>query len=346
MMRKCGLLVFWLVFGWTDAGADIVSPGYTIGEIATPGIATGGVVAVGESLFVGVGDFGVGTQSVVRIDADGTATALADGFNALSGFAYDPVGNRLLVGDNAYLDDLSFLPGTPETGETLYAIPDPFGTPASARRAVDLELLPAGSVPGLADIILDPADATGQTLLISDAGNFGSNAAQHNVFRLLGSDVSVLQDGFEFTGGLAASGDTLFIGESFFNATPGDPFNTDGRVFAVGLPDGSGVRSLLADGLDGLFALILASDGSLLATAGSTLVRIDPDTGEVEVVASGFEFATGLAESDGVIYAIEGGFSTAGPRVYSFALIPEPATWGMLGLGVLWLGVLRRRSQG
>jgi len=76
----------------------ISSANYAISTIATPDVATGGVATLGDALFVGVGAFGGATQSIVRIDSGGTTT-LADGFNSLSGMVYDPVGDRLVVGD-------------------------------------------------------------------------------------------------------------------------------------------------------------------------------------------------------------------------------------------------------
>ena len=82
-----------------NAGATPVAPGFQVTFLQTPGTATGDVISVGETVFAGVGDFGVGIQAVVRIDASGT-TVLAEGFNSLGGFAYDAVNDRLIVGDN------------------------------------------------------------------------------------------------------------------------------------------------------------------------------------------------------------------------------------------------------
>ena len=79
----------------------ISSANYYITSIATPDVATGGITIVGDALFVGVGGFGGATQSIVRIDSGGTTT-IADGFNAISGMVYDPINDRLVVGDNCF----------------------------------------------------------------------------------------------------------------------------------------------------------------------------------------------------------------------------------------------------
>ena len=54
------------------ASATPISTEYNVSFVATPGTAGGDIVAVGGALFVGVGSFGVGGQSVVRIDSGGT----------------------------------------------------------------------------------------------------------------------------------------------------------------------------------------------------------------------------------------------------------------------------------
>ena len=95
--------------------------------------------------------------------------------------------------------------------------------------------------------------------------------------------------------------------------------------------------------------LVLADDGSLLASASefggpSELLRIDPNTGDIlEVIATGLDFATGIDEQDGVIYAIEGGFSPQA-RILVFTPIPEPGTGVLVGAGLQAL--VRRRMRG
>ena len=56
-----------------------------------------------------------------------------------------------------------------DPGDTLYAIETPFATPGVAPDASALELAPTGTTPFIADIALDPTDATGATFFISQA---------------------------------------------------------------------------------------------------------------------------------------------------------------------------------
>jgi hypothetical protein len=320
-----------------DAGATIVAPGYVVGEIATPSLPTGGVAVVGGAVFVGAGPFGGATQSVVRIDGGG-ATTVADGFNGLSGFAYDAVNDRLIVGDNSLET-----PGS-ETGDTIYGIASPLTQGGTPLRAADIELLPAGSIPGPADITLDPTDATGRSLFVSDS--FFPFPGPPNGKVWFVDDVlhgaSVVQSGLGFSAGLAAAAGALFVGEV-------DANDFSGRISSAALPGATGPLTPVATGLVGQSDLFLASDGSILATASafagdSFVLRIDPVSFAVSVVASGFDFATGVAEENGTIYVIEGGFG-ATSRVVTLTLVPEPASATATALGLAALaGAARRRS--
>lgn len=322
------------VLGAGGAEATIVAPGFTVGELVTPGIATGGVEVVGGAVLVGVGPFGGATQSVVRIDGSG-ATTIANGFNGLSGFAYDAVNDRLLVGDNSLE-----APGS-ETGDTVYGIAQPLSAPGAPVRARDVELLPAGTIHGVADLVLDPNDATGRSLFVSDSFFPFPGPADGKLWSVDDGlhAAAVLQSGLGYSSGLAATVATLFLGDV-------DASTFTGNVFAVPLPDGSGARASFLSGLAGLSDLRIASDGSLLAVASafggdSLVLRIDPLTADTTVLASGFDFATALAEENGVIYVIEGGF-TAGSRVWTLTPIPEPATAAAVAFGCLVLAAHRR----
>jgi hypothetical protein len=336
ILRGLAIALVVLARSAPDAGAAIVAPGYAVGELATPGIVTGGVAVSGGVVLVGVGPFGGASQSIVRIDGSG-ATEIADGFNGLSGFVYDAANDRLIVGDNALE-----VPGS-ETGDTLYGIPDPLGRSGPPLRAKDIELLPAGAIPGVADVVLDPNDPTGRKLFVTDA-SFPLGGPQDG--KLLAVDdllhtTSVLQRGLGFVAGLAAKPNELFLGDV-------DVHDFSGRVGTIPLPDGSGAITPLAAGLPGESDLVLASDGSLLAavssfSAGSFVVRIDPATGAVTTLASGFGFATAIAEEAGTIYVVDGDFLGV-DHVTVLTPIPEPASVLGASTGLAVLALARRRA--
>jgi hypothetical protein len=316
----------WLALTPAAASAVVIAPGYTVGEIPLPDFAAGDVVVVGDALFVGVGPaFVGGFQSVLRIDAGG-ATVVAQGFQGLGGFAYDAVNDRLLVSDNALE-----APGA-ITGDTVYAIPAPLGAFPTPAAAASLALLPAGTLPGVADIALDPSDPSGDTLFATD-----SNTNQVLRIALGAGTVTVLQSTAGFAAGVAADPSTLWFGDVTFDAS----FNASGTVSGVAQP-GTGTPAALVTGLPGQYDLELASDGALLATAGGELVRIDPLTGETTTVASGFGFATGLFEAGGTIWVLDGGFPGVA-AVHQLVPIPEPSTLALLAGG---LALLARRARG
>ena len=190
----------WIVLGGAllaagVAGAAPIAPGYVIQTIATPGPATSDVLATGGALFVGVGFYGAGNQSVVRIDGGGTTT-IATGFNSLSGFTYDAVNDRLIVGDNG-------LEAGGTTGDTVYGIDNPFATPGVVPVADTLELAPSGSTPGVADVLLDPSDPT--RLFVTDSWDQDLKLVDLSVAI---NQTSVLQSGLGFAAGLETVGGT------------------------------------------------------------------------------------------------------------------------------------------
>ena len=305
------------------AAALVIAPDYIVTEIPLSDFAAGDVVVVGDALFVGIGaGFVGGAQSVLRIDAGGS-TVIATGFQALGGFAYDAANDRLMVADNGR-EAFGAV-----TGDTVFGIPMPL-TRATPVTALGSELLPAESIPGVTDIQLDPNDPSGDTL-------FATDSLTNEVLRvaLSAGTIDVLQTTTGFVGGLAASGSTLWFGEVTFGA------GVDGVVSSVALP-GSGTPTVLASGLPGQYDLELASDGSLLSTSGDALVRIDPVTGETETLATGFGFATGLFESGGTIWLLDGGFPGVA-SVYQLVPIPEPGTFALLAIG---LAALARMPRG
>jgi hypothetical protein len=313
------------------AGATVVAPGYAVSEIPLPDFAAGDVVVADGAIFVGSGPgFSGGGQSVLRIDGSGTHV-IANGFNALGGFAYDAVNDRLLVADNG-----AEAPGA-ETGDTLYAIPHPLGSFATPLRGRNLELLPSGSIPGAADIVLDPNDPSGNHLFATDASSSFPPAGRLLSIDLAQHSLSVLQSGLGYAAGLAANASTLYLGDV-------DGFTLAGSVSAVPLP-GSGTPTQIAGGLAGQYDLELAPDGSLLSTSGGSLLRIDPTSGAVSTLASGFGFATGLFDDAGTIYVLDGGFPGVA-SIFRLVPVPEPATALFVGLGCAALARRVGRSRG
>ena len=107
--------------------------------------------------------------------------------------------DRLLVGDNG-LEALGS-----ETGDTLYAIANPTGSFATPLRASGIALLPAGSLPGFADIVLDPNDPTGNRAFVSDASSSFPPAGRVVSIDLSATALSVLQSGLGYAAGVAAN---------------------------------------------------------------------------------------------------------------------------------------------
>jgi len=331
LRRSLVLATVAFVLAAAPVARAISAPGYSITPIALPDFAQGDVVVAGGALFVGVGPGFTGAgQSVVRIDGGGT-TVVANGFNSLGGFAYDAVNDRLLVVDNA--DEAL---GS-ETGDTLYAIPHPDGTFATPLRAKNIAVAPAGSIPGASDIVLDPTDPTGDHAFVTDASESFPPAGRLLSVDLSTGALSVLQTGLGYAAGLATDGSKLYIGDV-------NGFTFAGDVSSVSLPDATGARTPVAGGLAGQYDLELASDGSLLSTSVSDLLRIDPTTGVATAIASGFGFATGLFEQNGTIWVLDGGFPGV-PTVYRLDLVPEPGTLALVAAGCALLGA-RRRSAG
>ena len=152
----------------------------------------------------------------------------------------------------------------------------------------------------------------------------------------LGGVVTVLQQGIGFGAGLAASNDTLFLGEA-------DATTFEGVVSTLLLSGPGDAPSVLTSGLPGQFDLELADDGTLLSTSLDQILAIDPVTGDLTQIATGFGFATGIDEENGILYALDFGADT----VFRFRPVPEPGTLfylaGALGAIATWR---RRRSQG
>jgi len=307
------------------AAALPTAPGYHVSTVDAGAVTTGGLVVVGDTLFVGTGSFGE-PQSIVRIDANGDVTTLATDFGSISGLTYDAINDRLLVGDNGL--EISGV-----TGDTVYEIVDPFGNPVAPAAAATLELAPSGSIAGVGDVILDPTDPTGQTLLVSDSEFPALPAPQGGqVWSLdaLSGTASVLQQGLGYGAGLASDGTTLFIGQV-------DTITFEGLVSTVLTTALGDPPTLLTSGLPGQFDLVFADNGTILGTALDRIVEIDPLTGLASDVATGFSYATGIDEENGVIYALDFGLTS----VLRFTPIPEPSSGALVAAGLLAAALVR-----
>jgi len=278
-MRRCATIAVALACALAaPAEAQIVpAPGYAALSISTPEVATGGVIALEDLLLVGQGSFGIGTQSVVRLDAAGTTT-IARGFNSIGGMAYDATSDTLFITDNGG-EQLGAA-----TGDTVYALPAA-RTRSTSAAAETIELLPSGSIPNAGDVITEP----GGTLLVSDAA--GGSAGR--VFRVDGGTFTPLITGLDYASGLALAPTetTVFVGD--VDST----FPYVGSVTEYDL-DGGFVRKLVG-GLSGAFDQVFDDENNLLVTGGfaqdfsSTVMRIAPD-GTVHELARGFTFTTAI----------------------------------------------------
>lgn len=248
------------------------APGWATYSISTPGVVNGDVVRVGDVVLVGQGAFGAGTQSIVRLE-NGMATTIATGFNALGGFALDAAGTLYVVDNGGNTTGAL-------TGDTVFAIPDALGR-TTALPAVGAEVVPAGTIPAAADVVLD-----GTTLLVSDAVGPGAG----RVVRIENGMVSNLVTGLDYAAGLTIDGTRLLVG------------NVDGSFVGAVLEytlAGAPVAPFVG-GLSGNYAHAFDNAGNVLITGGfrddfssSTLLAVSP-SGEESERAWGFAFSSGL----------------------------------------------------
>jgi hypothetical protein len=235
--------------------------------------AQGGVVRRGDVLLVGEGDFGAGMERVVRLDGGGETT-IATGFNSLGGFDLDGAGTLYVV------DNCAECAGA-TTGDTLFAIPDAL-TRTGSVTAAGHEVVPAGTIPTAADVLLVPSGAA----LVSDAAGSGAG----RVVRVLSGVATDLITGLDLAGGIALAPDGSL---RIVNAVLNPDFSTTGEVRRYGT-DGT-FRGTLVGGLAGGFGAASEDDGTVLVTGigafgASKVVAVAPD-GSVRDRATGFSFS-------------------------------------------------------
>jgi hypothetical protein len=259
----------------THAPADAAvtaAPGFAVRTIPTPATVGGGVVRAGDAILVGQGpSFSPNAQSVIRLEG-GVATTIATGFSSLGGFALGRNGTLYVV------DNAKELPGA-STGDTVYAIPKALSR-TDAVAAADVEVVPDGSIPSAFDVAVAPDGA----LLVSDAAGPGAGT----VVRVASGGASPFATGFDYTGGLAIAGGTVFVA------------NSDASfVGSVRRRDLTGAPlPALVGGLAGAYAIDVETDGRVLVTGvladdfSSSIVAVAPDGSSVTERARGFAFTS------------------------------------------------------
>src|SRR5439155_18211722 len=140
--------------------------------------------------------YGTAGEYVIRLDAGG-ATTVATGFNSLGGF-------DLAADGTLYVSDNCKECSGAATGDTVYAIPDAL-TRTDAVTAPGAEVVPAGTIPYAADVLVAPDGA----LLVGDAVGPGGG----RVVKIVGTTPSDLITSLGYVGGLAVTPTmTLLVG--------------------------------------------------------------------------------------------------------------------------------------
>ena len=262
-----------LLLGAAGAHAAVVAaPGWATYTIPAFGTVQGGVVRAGDAILVGRGDFGAGTESVVRIEG-GMATTIATGFSSLGGFDLDAAGT-LYVADNCLECGTS-------TGDTVYAIPDAL-TRTMPVTAAGHEVVPAGTIPTAFDVLaLGPGN-----LLVSDSVGNGAG----RVLAVTPGHAENLITGLDLASGLARAADgSLRVVSDFLNMD----FTTTGKVLRFAL-DGT-PQGTLVSALAGGSGAAVDGDGNVLVTGIGTfgdtkMIAVAPDGGVTDR-ATGFAFS-------------------------------------------------------
>jgi hypothetical protein len=255
---------------------------YVRGEhrLGTP--LQGDLAFAGTHIFVGQGNFGAGTESILRRGHDGMLQTTVSGLNSIGGMVYDNESGTLYFTDNAG----SFSGST--TGDTVYALPN--ALVAAPTNASDLEILPSGSIPFAGQLIVMDA----KTLLVSEAAGSGLGgvisvdlAAGTYAYLIEGLDyaagISILPEGNLLVGNVDAG----FAGFILEYTAEGAPVEAEGS--AIGSVELSGA----ADQVLNQRGSLLVTGGSTSDFSSSTVVSVNED-GIPSTIAEGFEFSFGI----------------------------------------------------
>ena len=255
---------------------------YVRGETPTGAPLQGDLAFAGSQMFFGSGVFGPGTQSILRLAHDGTMTTAVEDLNSIGGIYYDNQSGTLFFTDNA-----GDFPGA-TTGDTVYALPNALS--AATTYAGDLEILPSGSIPFAAELIL----LDEETLLVTEAAGPGLGGVV-SVDLTVGT-ASILIEGLDYAAGisilpdgnlLVGNVDSNFLGYILEYTADGAPIDENGSgITAVEI--GGAVDQVLNDR-----GSLIVAGSSAPDFSSSIVVSVDPE-GVATTIADGFEFSHGI----------------------------------------------------
>lgn len=284
-----------------------------------------------DGTFLGVFASGFGRPGGIQLGPDGNVyiTEAVDG-GAIRKFQTD--GTELAAAFDGLTDvkpdDIAFN----SSGQLFFA--NPFGTAADGVYRVDSTTT--------ATEVLDDADFDGpprgltfddsDNMLVADRGTLDGDGELESFGTSFGSNGAIITDEPWIEAPLYHNGSVFYTFNTDADSNDSAASSSGFVVREIDPSDGSILNTYDAPDLldDGgvLLDTIVLSDGDLLVAAfvGDAVLRLDPDTGTFTEFASG-DFGTGTVMD--------------GPSF--LAVIPEPATLALLGLGGAVMLAGRRR---
>lgn len=268
-----------------------------------------------------------------RINADGTSTKVVA--------AERPVG--------VVID--------PSTGNVFYSTP---GNPGAIYRYVlgsggTQDLWVSGFHPGDDDPIglaFAPSNYTGAHLLpgqavVVDEGtggpdevwgwNFGSQEGEFGIHRDFGS--SPLVQGVD----VAVSATDIWIADLGDSSNPGAIWQVTAAGGLVQLTTSVALGKIAAIAVDPI-----TGDLILIDKSSDEVLRVDPNTGNVSVMFSGFSFIDCCTEFAGLDFTPDGSrlivTDRGGSAIYEFLRVPEPAMLLLAAVAGCWFSQRRRQA--